>query len=920
MAEIHRWDLQETSGTTVVDSVGSNHGTLQILPRRVLSFDGTGSVEVASPASLNNASAFTVSFWAGHASYASERAAVSLRKNGETSGLLLFYPYDNLDGNGARVFFDGADVIVQTSGASIDPGSMNHFLFISRSAIDHELFVNGVSVGTSTSSRALNANLDTLTIGAGGSSSDFVGNIHDLRIYDATNLPTAQEILDLADPAKAPVVALDTVAHYKCEALHGTTVYDSSGNAAHGIASGGVTLVEDTSLGFTFADSVGYSERFDLQLLGDKLLLDFEPKNAVVVGGNVTKIVDSVRGIELEHFGTGTGTTIQQINGIDTFHSDGTNQYENTTDQDFLGAYSAGEVFVIYRTTAYNSYDVPFSVGAGNSTGRHVSLRIYTGAGVNNDSNVTSNTYNSTSGQNYNGKHLRTSAWNMMSFACDGTSKFIRRNNVQLGLSASKWTDRWFDDIEDNAAFSPDEISMFGRVANFGTLRDPFKGYIHRVIVTDQLTDAERQQMFEYLQSQFPVHYLGCIGDSMSNGDTDWPGKFNGIAGGDGAAINPITWAVGGNGVGAIDAQYDTNIPGKGYSLLGYLGGVNDIINGASAAATFATTSGTIAKARTEGLNVILFTLAPFGNSPSSDSNEQAQLELLNDSLRGLASGDSGIYLVDSYELLRDGINLAAAYDSGDGLHPNQAGSQVLAQAAYDAIKNELPSLLNATTTTILPRDESTRNDTPVLDVLGNPSVSRAGAHLGTAGPGGNLALAATFEGKRNSPITLASPIDLSDAEDWAIAFWAKQNPANDEGMIVGDSSNSTSFVGLTSSNTLKIRNIAGAEGIFPVSAAVRAALTHYFLVHDAAIGSLTLYLDGVFISAITLESDLIITSIGNGVVGAAYSLDGKIAGLRIYDNIPSQAERNAVVALGVPATPREVLRVKNVLRVISNS
>ncbi len=238
--------------------------TRQLQPNRAMHFDGVGWVDFTPPVSLNSASVFAVSFWASAASYGLNKVAVAIREGGSSSSAFLIYPYDLTTGDGARVFHTGGTIIDQNNSSVAADETQNHFLFISRSAIDHELFVNGASAGTSSVSNTLPSALDNITVGAWKSTDQhYIGDIRDLRIYDASNLPTAQEIIDLADPIKTKSTALNTVAHYKGETILDVaggvdTVYDSSGNANHGTATTGVTTVETGD--YSFANEVGYSD------------------------------------------------------------------------------------------------------------------------------------------------------------------------------------------------------------------------------------------------------------------------------------------------------------------------------------------------------------------------------------------------------------------------------------------------------------------------------------------------------------------------------------------------------------------------------------------------------------------------------------------------------------------------------------
>lgn len=115
------------------------------------------------------------------------------------------------------------------------------------------------------------------------------------------------------------------------------------------------------------------------------------------------------------------------------------------------------------------------------------------------------------------------------------------------------------------------------------------------------------------------------------------------------------------------------------------LGGINDIrTTSDSAADIFARLHLTYDEVLAEGSHLYLITLFPFGNFAGWTAPKQAVLEDLNVLIRSFCASDSRVTCIDAYNSdLRDGINLAAIYDSGDGLHQNQAGSDYLSTLVH---------------------------------------------------------------------------------------------------------------------------------------------------------------------------------------------------------------------------------------------
>ena len=69
-------------------------------------FDGVNDRIDAEPNDLLlGESSFTVSFWAATDAYTASRGAFSIHNNNALAQSLLIYPYDTVNGNGARMFF-----------------------------------------------------------------------------------------------------------------------------------------------------------------------------------------------------------------------------------------------------------------------------------------------------------------------------------------------------------------------------------------------------------------------------------------------------------------------------------------------------------------------------------------------------------------------------------------------------------------------------------------------------------------------------------------------------------------------------------------------------------------------------------------------------------------------------------------------
>jgi lysophospholipase L1-like esterase len=106
--------------------------------------------------------------------------------------------------------------------------------------------------------------------------------------------------------------------------------------------------------------------------------------------------------------------------------------------------------------------------------------------------------------------------------------------------------------------------------------------------------------------------------------------------------------------------------------------GINDISGGATAAQVIAALGQMTARAHSVGLKIIGGTLTPFGNAP--DAREATRLEV-NNWIRTTSEYDG---YVDFDAAIRDPANprrMLPQYDSGDSLHPSDAGYEAMGNA-----------------------------------------------------------------------------------------------------------------------------------------------------------------------------------------------------------------------------------------------
>jgi lysophospholipase L1-like esterase len=173
------------------------------------------------------------------------------------------------------------------------------------------------------------------------------------------------------------------------------------------------------------------------------------------------------------------------------------------------------------------------------------------------------------------------------------------------------------------------------------------------------------------------------VGDSLtagSGGVTTWPAKLAVDAP---STVHFTNRAASSTTSAQILAQWRAaGVPDKIFVL----GGVNDIAVGTSAATAFASLSPIYSEASARGVQVIAMPTLPFGNAASWSAADQTQLLLLEDSIIADTNVD---VLVNWYDLMgQPGTpeDLAAIYDNGDGVHPNEAGTTFMADTMATAM------------------------------------------------------------------------------------------------------------------------------------------------------------------------------------------------------------------------------------------
>ncbi len=266
---VAHWKLDETSGTTIVDSAGSHNGTpyngLTISSATAsgqvdtsMTFDGVNDgIQVPNSPELENFTAFTLSAWVYPTATDPGGAGRIISKDdtgtADNYGLL----YGTSERGRVRIATNGGVQYQIFSDSALPLNAWSHVVGTWDGA-DLRLYVGGVEASTSplATSGTLDADGSDLSIGThllSGGIRSFPGRLDDIRIYN-TDL-SASEVLALYNGA-APSgggVANGLVGHWKLDETSGATVYDVSGSGNHGVwdegSSGDDEISNDTVTG-----------------------------------------------------------------------------------------------------------------------------------------------------------------------------------------------------------------------------------------------------------------------------------------------------------------------------------------------------------------------------------------------------------------------------------------------------------------------------------------------------------------------------------------------------------------------------------------------------------------------------------------------------------------------------------------------
>jgi lysophospholipase L1-like esterase len=269
----------------------------------------------------------------------------------------------------------------------------------------------------------------------------------------------------------------------------------------------------------------------------------------------------------------------------------------------------------------------------------------------------------------------------------------IENDDAGAGIDGFQWVDNAaVGGAAVSGAYSASAATSPLTIGDEGTARTfAWSGDMGDILIySSALTDTQRginQAVADWASGSSQINLASAtwlfIGDSLtigSGGVTTWPTKLLASAPAGTVFTNR---AASSNTAAQILAQWRAaGVPTRVFVL----GGVNDIAVGTSAVATFASLSPIYSEASALGVNVVAQPTLPFGNAASWSAPDQVQLEALEVSIVADVNVD---ILVNWYDLMGQGgtpEDLAAIYDNGDGVHPNEAGTTFMAATMVTAL------------------------------------------------------------------------------------------------------------------------------------------------------------------------------------------------------------------------------------------
>ncbi len=178
---------------------GANSGVLLVnrFGQRVNQFTAGQDFIVTAGSAAKGLANFTIMVWGqGTSAPSNQSGAVSTYTGAGTDDLLFFYV---LRSDGTSIFWNDTTDVVSDATVRND-GLPHHYIFTSRGALDHELFIDGISIDTNTAISKTHTSVPNIGLGHWNGIQDQPSNkLWDFRIYSRGITP--REAYEFYNPA-----------------------------------------------------------------------------------------------------------------------------------------------------------------------------------------------------------------------------------------------------------------------------------------------------------------------------------------------------------------------------------------------------------------------------------------------------------------------------------------------------------------------------------------------------------------------------------------------------------------------------------------------------------------------------------------------------------------------------------------------
>lgn len=277
------------------------------------------------------------------------------------------------------------------------------------------------------------------------------------------------------------------------------------------------------------------------------------------------------------------------------------------------------------------------------------------------------------------------------------TLRFIGGSVIEGRRNGGPWARNTTNIVSTlNAAVAFPALHLGRRGTSYLTGTDSYFIAVPTALSDSQITQNERYIRAQLVPRGITIPFSEgdgavavAVGDSITKGtgitgvdtQTTYPRVLNDMIGGDSRMINE---GVGGMKTGEMLAALPGHLADHAPWLVLIMGGTNDI-GSVSAEDIESNLSGMVAASLAAGANVVLLT-----TPPNAAFLPEGNITLATVNAWIATQAGANVAVADTWTALRDPAtpeHLLAAYDSGDGTHPNVSGLRAIAETAFDALQ-----------------------------------------------------------------------------------------------------------------------------------------------------------------------------------------------------------------------------------------